>query len=65
MKANEKRTVKEKIEDVVISSIFLMEGESKFKCCLDKDRLVSGDSKKTDSNDDRDDHSVQKQIMPQ
>lgn len=54
MKANEERRAKEKAEVDAILSMFPMEGDSKFKCCLGKDCLI-GDPKKADSGDDRDD----------
>lgn len=50
------RRAKEKDEDVAIFSMFPMEGDPKFKCCLGKDCLI-GDPKKADPGDDRDDRS--------
>lgn len=47
------RRAKEKDEDVAIFSMFSMDGDPKFRCCLGKDCLV-GDPKKADPGDDRD-----------
>jgi hypothetical protein len=50
------RRAKEKDEDVAIFSMFPMEGDPKFRCCLGKDCLL-GDPKKADPGDDRDHRS--------
>jgi len=47
------RRAKEKDEDVAIFSMFPMEGDPKFRCCLGKDCLI-GDPKKADPGDNRD-----------
>lgn len=46
------KRAKEKDEDVAICSMFAMDGDPKFRCCLGKDCLV-GDPKKADPGDDR------------
>lgn len=53
IKIDEKRTarMKKTIGNATILSIFLMESDPKFKCCLDKNCHLVGDSKKTDSDD--------------
>lgn len=48
------RRAKEKDEDIAIFSMFPMDGDPKFRCCLGKDCLI-GDPKKADPGDDRDD----------
>jgi len=52
------KRAKEKDEDVAIFSMFPMEGDPTFRCCLGKYCLI-GDPKKTDPGDDRDDRSSQ------
>lgn len=46
------RRAKEKDEDVAIFSMFPMEGDPKFRCCLGKDCQL-GDPKKADPGDDK------------
>lgn len=46
------RRAKEKDEDIAIFSMFPMEGDAKFRCCLGKDCLL-GDPKKADPGDHR------------
>ncbi|CAD1479220.1 unnamed protein product [Heterotrigona itama] len=46
------RRAKEKDEDIAIFSMFPMEGDPKFRCCLGKDCLL-GDPKKADPGDAR------------
>lgn len=47
------RRAKEKDEDIAIFSMFSLEGDPKFRCCLGKDCLL-GDPKKADPGDEND-----------
>lgn len=55
------KRAKEKDEDVAIFSMFPVEGDPKFRCCLGKDCLLE-DPKKADAGDDRSDRSSRTRV---